>query len=450
MAFIEEIAVSNLLFDGENPRLTTSSQCQRDILRTIVSHQKDKLRVLAEDILTYGLNPSELLVVRSSANQENRFIVIEGNRRLAALRVLENPNFAGNNVPSSVVKNLKRLSKRYQNVAIEKVPCVVVEDDGEARHWIEVKHLGPLDGAGTVLWEPDEKSRYRAKGGERPEIQLQVLDFLQKRGDISSESRKKVAVTTLRRLLGTPEVRLILGMEWSDHQLKALGDRDDVAKVLSHVVSDIATRKINVMSVHKKEQRIAYANSLPEDLVPAKIHSYGFGIPLNARDVERDQESGDEVQIQERLDRRKVNRPRPWLIPDECPLLVTDTRLGEIERELRKLRLETFANAVSVLFRVFLELSADCFVDQYSLPVSTDQPLSAKLHTVTNHLVKHNKLNEQEAKPARRAAQTDSFLGPSVTVMHNYVHNQHMFPGPADLRATWNDLQPWFMAVWPS
>ena len=449
MALIKEIAVSNLLFDGENPRLTTSSQYQRDILRAIVSHQKDKLRVLAEDILTYGLNPSELFVVRSSVSQENRFVVIEGNRRLAALRVLENPNFVGKNVRSSVVKNLKRLSKRYQNAAIERVQCVVVEDDDESRHWIEVKHLGPLDGAGTVLWGPDEKSRYRAKGGERPEIQLQALDFLQERGDISSELRKKVAVTTLRRLLGTPEVRLILGMEWSDHQLKTLGDKDDVAKVLSYVVSDIATRNINVMSVHKKEQRIAYANSLPEDLVPSHIHSYGFGIPLNARASERDQEPGDGVQDQESLDRRKVNRPRSYLIPDECPLLVTDTRLGEIEQELRKLRLETFANAVSVLFRVFLELSADCYVDHNSLPVSNDQRLSAKLHIVTEHLLGQNKLNEQEAKPARRAAQTDSFLGPSVTVMHNYVHNQHMFPSPADLRATWNDLQPWFMAVWP-
>ena len=141
-------------------------------------------------------------------------------------------------------------------------------------------------------------------------------------------------------------------------------------------------------------------------------------------------------------------KPRDRLIPNDCVLNVTDPRLREIERELRRLSLESYPNAVSVLFRVFLELSADSYIERVGLSVSLDARLRQKLLDVTKDLVSRKKLTAQQAKPVRRSAQRDSYLAPSITVMHEYVHNQHMFPSPSDIRADWNNLQPWFIAVW--
>jgi hypothetical protein len=111
--------------------------------------------------------------------------------------------------------------------------------------------------------------------------------------------------------------------------------------------------------------------------------------------------------------------------------------------------LESFPNGVSVLFRVFLELSADCYIGRVGLSTRSDAKLSTKLLDVTKNLVSGQKLTDQQARPVRTAAQTDSYLAPSITVMNHYVHNQYMFPGPNDLRTGWNNLQPWFTAVWP-
>ena len=146
--------------------------------------------------------------------------------------------------------------------------------------------------------------------------------------------------------------------------------------------------------------------------------------------------------------RKKTTRARSQLIPRDCVLNVTDSRLRDIEQELRKLSVDSFPNAVSVMFRVFLELSADCYVEHAGLSTSVDAKLGTKLLEVTSHLASHKKLTRQQATPVRRAAQADSYLAPSVTVLHQYVHNPHMFPSPNELRIGWDNLQPWFIAVW--
>ena len=440
MADVMDVQVSSLLFDEENPRLPSPNQGQREVLRALAANQGAKLRVLAEDILAFGLNPSELMVVLWVESAENRYVVLDGNRRLSALRALENPDLVAGVVSAQVLNALRQSSQDYQETAIDSIPCAVVRDADEARHWIELKHMGERGGAGSVLWGSEESARFRART-EPPEIHLQALDFLEDRGDIDQEYRSKVAVTTLRRLLGSPDVRPKLGIEWFDRQLKALGDEDSVAKALKHVVDDIASGNINVRSVYTREQRLDYANNIPCDLRPKQIYSPGEGIPLRSG-------TSDQRTTKRPSRRKKTPRARSRLIPSDCVLNVTDPRLRDIEQELRRLNVDSFPNAVSVMFRVFLELSADCYVEQAGLSTSVDAKLGTKLLNVTSHLVSHGKLTRQQANPVRRAAQADSYLAPSVTVLHQYVHNPHMFPSPNELRIGWDNLQPWFIAVW--
>jgi hypothetical protein len=101
-----------------------------------------------------------------------------------------------------------------------------------------------------------------------------------------------------------------------------------------------------------------------------------------------------------------------------------------------------------VLYRVFLELSADEYVKREHLATGEMDALGKKLLHVADALKRKGKLDDQQLKPVRRAAQRDSFLASTITTMHQYVHNPHFSPAPSDLRASWDSLEAFIKALW--
>jgi len=369
----------------------------------------------------------------------NRFIVLEGNRRLVALRALENPEAFKDAVDPGVLKELRKLSKEYQQNPVEKLLCVVVKERKDAHHWIRLRHTGENEGAGIVTWGSDESNTFNVRvGGVRTPFHMQILSFLETEGALPPETRKALPTTSFKRLVETPLVREKLGVELTDGNLELLADKKAIVKALRYVVDDLASKKKKVGDIYTVKQRVEYAENLPANIVVTPTKQKGSGTKTD----------GGASKTKKKAKAKKKSGKRDRLIPSDCILNISEARISDIAEELQHyLSLNSHTNAVSVMFRVFLELSVDAYIENEKWKIPERANLHWKMEKVLDDLLKKQKLSAAQATPVRRALQRDSFLATTVDMMHAYIHNLHVFPQPGDLRAGWNNLQPFIVAI---
>jgi hypothetical protein len=158
-----------LLPDPGNFRIPTQ-ESTLDATFAVLDEPPGLLKLAADLINTGGTNPAELL---SAVPWEGKFIVVEGNRRLIAQRLLHNPEEIRDR---SDYARWRELSKQARAARLPTTLLVVVGENHD--EWVDRRHLGPQEGAGLVPWNTRQKARRDLKRkGKRNRAEL-VLDAL--------------------------------------------------------------------------------------------------------------------------------------------------------------------------------------------------------------------------------------------------------------------------------
>ena len=125
--------VTTLQLDAKNPRIPASgaSREQRDLIAELVEH--DKVYELAKEITDQGYVPVESLV---AVIEDGKHVVLEGNRRLAALKLLIAPESA----PDKWVKRFRSLSARVPLDSIKRVNVLYAPTRDAAAPFLMQKH----------------------------------------------------------------------------------------------------------------------------------------------------------------------------------------------------------------------------------------------------------------------------------------------------------------------
>jgi len=187
---IQNISVQNLVFDPENPRLPSTirntkdtSDYEQGVIDWML--QFENVTELMGSIGEKGYFSAEPILVVPSLNIDGKFEVVEGNRRLTAVKLLNDPSKGSK----------KRITVGdivlEANFKPDEIPCIVFQHRDEVLSYLAYKHI-----TGVQPWDSLAKARYLK----------QLKETLPSTEDFPSQCRK------LAKIIGSKAnyVRLLL------------------------------------------------------------------------------------------------------------------------------------------------------------------------------------------------------------------------------------------------
>jgi ParB-like chromosome segregation protein Spo0J len=154
---IEYARIGQLNLDPLNPRLGRKLAGPKLRQEQILDAMSDwNLEELAVSFLESGFWPQEaLVVVKEKLYGEDSLVVIEGNRRLAALMYLQR---AINGKPKSALWRDIARSGKPQPKLFDRIPYIIVDSREDIRAFLGYRHV-----TGIQEWNPAEKAQYIAQ-----------------------------------------------------------------------------------------------------------------------------------------------------------------------------------------------------------------------------------------------------------------------------------------------
>jgi hypothetical protein len=294
----EPVDVERLDLDPENPRLPELVQGSSQSALLSFLYENDVLEELIESYISNGYFPAEPMLVLPP-DQDGRRLVVEGNRRLAALMILlQLPPAVEAGIrydaePPPPPESLDRLRH---------IPVVEIESRGELSDYLGFRHI-----SGLKAWEPEAKARWlyrqveqaRQDGSADPfyEVGRRVgsnargvrsaynsynilrygRDELQlNRADVNYVMKERFGVWT--RLLGTANVPRYIGIQGNAGTYEAVRqqvEQLDPAK-FAEVVSDLVPSRPGGKAVlQDSRDATEYSTVIADDRARETLRRYG-------------------------------------------------------------------------------------------------------------------------------------------------------------------------------
>ena len=489
-----------LKVNPQNPRYRNPRVSESDAILALfkeIKHrpevaQRNMLNLIA-DIVEHGVNPAEIPIVVPAPNEKEVYQVMEGNRRIAALKLLYFPDIA-----TEVFRSEKRLLKRLDGLRedfrarfgeqYKELSCVVYQTPDEVYHWILLRHTGENEGRGIMPWDKAAKDHVRLRADERKHtIATQVVEILVQEKFL--EPDVPVVLTTIERMVKDPDVSSCLGIEIVDGEVHLSSDLDrhSVLRVLQRIALDTTEKdpqtgrkRLTSRHINSKKERIAYFRQVIAQIAP---HLCAQGKSREShRDKKEDTTAAPSPVIStEAGHRESASRSRrPFTaspsiapVPSRPPakqdykkrrqvaakgIKVAHSTLAHLYQELCKLDAAQYPNIGIMGIRAFLEGSLDIFIQlfakepefqawagNHSAPFSIALP--TKLKHAIDYLERQNALTPNTAQ-ALKKYQSDKHNLLSVNTLQAYLHNPDLEPRGETVKYWWDAYHPFFEALW--
>jgi hypothetical protein len=236
------VDLENLLLDHKNPRLDLKgNETQEKIIQ--IMYEAEAVDEIAHSIAKNGYFSEECLVV---IKDKSNYIVLEGNRRLTALKLLTNRRLVSK-INASEIPEITEAQKKE----LLKIPVVVYADRDAVMPNLGFRHI-----TGIKTWEPFQKARYIYQLVESGKNFEQIIESI---GDSAGTTKKMYEAFTIYKELT------------ENHHFK----KEEIKDSFSLIGVALGQSSIRKLIGIKKESDTTITVAKPEEL--KEVMSFIFG-----------------------------------------------------------------------------------------------------------------------------------------------------------------------------
>jgi hypothetical protein len=463
---IRSSTLTGLYLDPQNPRLPASGtpRTQRQIIADLFEHED--ILSLAKDIAANGYLQGELVMV---AKDDNRRVVLEGNRRVAALKVLTNPESA----PAKIKSRIQQIRDASPIPIPARVRTIEAPSRKAAERFLIQRHTGIPIQRWSMANQAQFVANLRGKGEsiadlckrfgfDRGDIQRLIttndiyLVLLQSDADEQLRSfveSAKFPLSTLMRVVESSSGRRWLGARaGEDGSLQITVPFEDFEEALLQIAKDLqpaGPRKKPVIDSRRLNNEEGIQKYL--DSIGSKKPSSRKGPPANARRLLAKKAKTRSTSTKA----RKHPRSSKSLLPRDIACGYESGRVLDVFLELKDLPLQTKPNASVILFRTLLDLAITQYIEdgglsrdcmKYLQRKSPKRQFRKNYHPTLRESLTFL-LNEIElpmsgaaVEAAKKVLARNSTL--SLDDLNEVVHNAYVPPSEEDARRIVTNLMP--------
>lgn len=442
--------VDELFLDQKNIRLPISGTTQSALIQDLFSNEE--AFDLVKSFVQNGLFPDEFPI---AVKEKGKLIVIEGNRRLAALKAMISPE---------IVPAYKEKIKALSSLNFTIIRVVVAPN-----RQIAIKHIANKHTINYRRpWKPLRQAYFYKSQIENGKTILQLkLDYpehdipkfikmLEMHHLAKSESfpdsilmqkihdERRFPITNLERIYDNPFVQTFLGFSFdSNGKFRGNIDKSEFKKGFRKIIEDVATGEIDSRKTNTSSQIQKYLNELSDEYRP-DLQKNG---KTSSKDFKEEKiEAGNNVKSY-----RSSPKPEGLFLASHIPFKLKNSALRFMYEELKNINVGKFPNATHDLLRSFLECSLIVFFKQVGEfgSIQKTESHNPKLGEMLSHIIngKSSFIKDSNIIDVVKQIKTSYDSPYSLERLNMINHNENWNSTEREVRSAWSKIESLFKTI---
>lgn len=383
-------SVNNLHLWDENPRLDPSDVyiTTKDYVEGMFHNDsgREDFLSLAKSIVEKGFLSLDPIVVWKDG--KGNFVVAEGNRRVAVIKLLLEPQKA----PKSIKRAFIAFSNQIDKTLFEKIPVCVAPSFEDCIWYINQRHEAKSTQKrwgreNYMVWISSlyksfgkDINRVRSFTGAAESDIIKIMCVLNLKEKLSEDLEGKLSaqeleqmnspqfpITTFERVINNTKTKEFFKLSFDNNVVSFKANYQSVLNAFAEFIHRLLLPKtdekyLDSRTLNTTEAIEEMLSELPVVEESDNVEMSIAGSDSNRNNDRKDKTGNNDNQPPSSKNIEFNNANRPHLIPKECSIVQTDYRLNELFKELRRLNVKSYPNVSCISLRVFLDIAVRNYI----------------------------------------------------------------------------------------